>query len=107
MTLSIINELKDIDSVIIHTSLENNSLSNFCFNIDGMVPEEVNYVLESSYDIQVRSGLHCAPLLLRSLGVHPWGTVRASASYFTEQWEIEKFISAIKDIVAIFVRKKK
>jgi cysteine desulfurase family protein len=107
MTLSIINELKSIESVIIHTSLENNSLSNFCFNIDGMVPEEVNYVLESSYDIHVRSGLHCAPLLLKSLGVHPWGTVRASSSYFTEQWEIEKFINAIKDIVATFVRKKK
>jgi selenocysteine lyase/cysteine desulfurase len=39
--------------------------------------------------------------------VHPWGTVRASASYFTEEWEIEKFIAAIKDIVATFVRKKK
>jgi selenocysteine lyase/cysteine desulfurase len=69
------------------------------------VPEEVNYVLESSYDISVRSGLHCAPLLLEALGVHPWGTVRASPSYFTKDEEIEKFIEAIKDIVKTMVRR--
>ncbi len=107
MVRFIINELKEYEEIKIYTAFENNSLSNFCFNIESLVPEEVNYILESSYDIHVRSGLHCAPLILEYLGVHPWGTVRASPSYFTQDWEIEKFIDAIKEIVEIFVRNKK
>ncbi len=106
MIKKITNELKDIPEINIHFSEDNNSLSNFCFNIEKMVPEEVNYFLDSSYDIVIRSGLHCAPLLLDSLGVAPWGTVRASPSYFTKNEEIDKFIGAIKDAVDIFVRKK-
>ncbi len=107
MVKYMIDELSQFEEIVIYTSLENNSLSNFCFNIEGLVPEEVNYILESSYDIHVRSGLHCAPLLLDYLEVKPWGTVRASPSYFTQEWEIEKFINAIKEIVQIFVRNKK
>lgn len=107
MVKYIIEELSNYEEIKIYTAFENNSLSNFCFNIEGLVPEEVNYILESSYDIHVRSGLHCAPLLLDYLGVNPWGTVRASPSYFTQEWEIEKFIDAIKEIVEIFVRNKK
>jgi cysteine desulfurase / selenocysteine lyase len=84
-----------------------NCWGNFCFNVGEMVPEEINYILESSYEIHVRSGLHCAPLILEPLGVHPWGTVRASVSYFTADDEVKKFIDAIKDIVKTFVRRGK
>jgi selenocysteine lyase/cysteine desulfurase len=71
------------------------------------VPEEVGYILESSYDIIVRTGIHCAPLLLEPVGVHPWGTVRCSPSYFTTDEEIEKFIDSVKDITKVFLRKRK
>lgn len=106
MVDKMIRELKDIPEITIYTSYENNSLSNFCFNIEGMVPEEVNYVLESSYDIHVRSGIHCAPLLLEPVGVHPWGTVRSSPSYFTTDEDVDKFIEAVKETVTIFCKKK-
>lgn len=107
MVRRMIEELKDLEEIRIYTSYINNSLSNFCFNLEGMVPEEVNYVLESSFEIQVRSGLHCAPLLLKSLGVYPWGTVRCSPSYFTTDEEIDTFIRAIKEIAETFLRRKK
>ncbi len=100
-----IDNLKDTPKIKIHTVEEHNSMSNFCFNIEGMVPEEVNYILESSYDIHVRSGLHCAPLLLEAVGVHPWGTVRASPSWFTSEADVDKFINAVKEIVEIFANK--
>lgn len=105
--LRIYNALKDIPEVKVYFSQTNNSYANFCFNIDKMVPEEINYILESSYEIHVRSGLHCAPLILKALGVHPWGTVRASASYFTTDEELDRFIDAIKEIVVEFPRRKK
>lgn len=105
--LNMINELKDHPDLTIYTTIENNNLSNFCFNINGIVPEEVGYILESSYDIIVRTGIHCAPLLLEPVGVHPWGTVRCSPSYFTTDEEIEKFIDSVKEITKLFLRKRK
>lgn len=99
---TIISELKDVPYVTIYNRTEKSSFTNFCFNIDGMVPEEVGYVLDESYDMIVRTGLHCAPLVIEPLGAAPWGTVRVSPSYFTKEEEIEKFIHAIKDIVRIF-----
>ena len=107
MIKKIISELSHLPEVHIYTSQENNSFANFCFNIEGMVPEEVGYFLDSSYDITVRSGIHCAPLLLKSLGVDPWGTVRASPSYFSTDEDIELFIKAIKDAVDSFSHLKK
>ena len=97
-------ELAGLPEISVYNHPEHTAYSHFTFNIKNMVPEEVNYALESSYDIHVRSGLHCAPLLLESLGVDPWGTVRASASYFTTEDEVGAFIDAIKDIIKTFVR---
>lgn len=99
------DELKNVEEIEIYSSTEHTSYSNFCFNIKGMVPEEVGYVLESSFDIIVRTGLHCAPLILKYLGVEPWGTVRASHSYFTTDEDIYRFIEAVKKITLIPKRK--
>lgn len=95
------NELKDWNNIEIYSSPTNTSYSNFCFNINGLLPEEVGYVLENSFDIVVRTGIHCAPLIMKYLGVEPWGTVRASHSFFTTEDEIRKFIEAIKKISQI------
>jgi len=107
MVLKMMNAFDDYPEVEIYTSTENNSLSNFCFNINGMVPEEVGYFLDESADIVIRSGLHCAPLLLPALGVYPWGTVRVSPSYFSADDEIDLFIAIIKDAIDVIVRKGK
>ncbi|MFN3781110.1 MAG: aminotransferase class V-fold PLP-dependent enzyme [Candidatus Kapaibacteriota bacterium] len=101
----IFNELGNNPDIEIYSSLEHTSYSNFCFNVMGMVPEEVGYVLEVSFDIWVRTGLHCAPLILPYLGVGPWGTVRASHSYFTTEEDIHRFIEAVKKITTIPKRK--
>lgn len=96
------DELGDNPDIEIYSPKnKHTSYSNFCFNVKGMVPEEVGYVLEASFDIWVRTGLHCAPLILPYLGVEPWGTVRASHSYFTTEEEIYKFIEAVKKITKI------
>lgn len=100
-------ELEHIPGISTYYDPEHNSFANFCFNIENFVPEEVGYILESSYDIHVRSGLHCAPLLLEPLGVHPWGTVRASPSYFTTDEESRSFIGAVMEIAEMASKKKR
>ncbi|MCX6153583.1 MAG: aminotransferase class V-fold PLP-dependent enzyme [Candidatus Kapabacteria bacterium] len=79
-----------------------NSFTNFCFNITNIVPNEVTYLLESSFGFKLRAGLHCASLMREPLGVMPWGTVRASPGYFTKDEEIDLFIEALKAAVSFF-----
>ena len=69
------------------------------FNINGMAPEKVGSILGNSYDIIVRTGLHCAPLIHKKLGTYPEGTVRISFSCFTTEEDISYFLEAIDQIV--------
>lgn len=68
------------------------------FNIEGWEAEDVAAVLQHNYGIQVRAGLHCAPLAHRTIGTHPSGTVRVSPGFFTETHEIEQLVQAVRHI---------
>jgi selenocysteine lyase/cysteine desulfurase len=51
-------------------------------------------VLSSTYDIAVRGGLHCAPLMHNALATQG-GLVRVSFSHFNTTVEIDELISAL------------
>lgn len=68
------------------------------FNIDGFSPSDVGYILAGAYEIQVRTGFHCAPLLHRYLGTEKEGTVRVSVSAMTKEEEIRLFLDAVREI---------
>ncbi len=67
------------------------------FNVEGLSPADVGYILHFGYDIVVRTGYHCAPLLADTIGA-PDGTVRASLSYFTTDAELDQFLHAVTEI---------
>jgi cysteine desulfurase family protein len=73
----------------------------FSFNIDGLDPADISYILENNFGITVRSGLHCAPLIHQYVGTYPSGSVRVSPSHFTTWEEIEIFNNAVDQIVQI------
>lgn len=98
------NTYENEKRIKIYTPKSNSNHSVFTFNIGEMAPEEVAYMLESSFEIKARSGLHCAPLIQKYIGTHPWGTVRISPSYFTKIDEIEHFIESINKIIKSFVK---
>lgn len=102
-----IGQLTQIEGITIYNTAKHHAFSNICFNIEGLIPEEAGYMLDSSFDIMVRTGLHCAPLLLRPLGVEPWGTIRASHSYFTTVEEMDAFTDAVRQIHEFIAGKKK
>ena len=68
------------------------------FNLEGLKPADAGYILQNTYGIILRTGLHCAPLVHHDLGTAPWGTLRASLSYHTTDDELKSFISAVKEI---------
>ncbi|NLI55003.1 MAG: aminotransferase class V-fold PLP-dependent enzyme [Clostridiales bacterium] len=69
------------------------------FNIRGLSPADVGYILLHEYDIVVRTGYHCAPLAADAIGA-PEGTVRASLSCLTMQEDLERFLQAVSEIAA-------
>ncbi len=68
------------------------------FNIRGLLPSDVGYMLQNAYDITVRTGLHCAPLVHKTLHTDPWGTVRASMSLHTTDEDLQTLMDAVGDI---------
>ena len=69
------------------------------FTMEGYSVNEVGEILQMSFDIICRSGLHCAPLIHKCLKTSPSGTVRISLSRFTTEEEVDYFINSIKDIM--------
>ena len=69
------------------------------FNIDPMECRDVAMILDQSFDIQCRAGLHCAPLAHQTLGtIERGGTVRFSPGVFTREEEIDAAIAAVRTI---------
>ncbi|MBW6512064.1 MAG: aminotransferase class V-fold PLP-dependent enzyme [Desulfuromonadaceae bacterium] len=90
--------LSAIDRVSLYAPLSARHVGPLSFNIDGLDPAEVGFLLEKDHEICVRVGLHCAPEAHRSLGTFPQGTVRVSPGYFTTRNEIDILIEAIKSL---------
>jgi len=68
------------------------------FNIKGFTPGDVGTILDQTFDIKVRTGLHCAPIMHKTIGTFPLGTVRLSPGYFNSFAEIETTIKAVDRI---------
>jgi cysteine desulfurase family protein len=68
------------------------------FNIKGIDPAEVAFILDQSFNIAVRAGFHCAPLAHKTAETLDTGAIRASIGIFTTNDEIDHFINAITEI---------
>ena len=90
--------MESISNVKLYGSYEKNAGPVLSFVIDGMVPSDVAYILKTGYDVTVRTGLHCAPLIHQPIGSGERGTVRISISDLTLDSDLEEFISIIKEI---------
>lgn len=67
-------------------------------NIKGFEPSVAGSILDESYGIAVRSGLHCAPFAHRCIGSFPQGTIRVSPGYFNTEDDIVQLTHALKEI---------
>ncbi len=60
--------------------------------------EQFANILSVKYDFAVRGGLHCAPLMHEALGTAENGLVRVSFSHFNSEREIDKLLTALKEL---------
>ena len=93
----LLKELYAMQNIKVYTPkyLRNGIIS---FNIEGMSSTQISDILSYEYDICVRGGLHCAPLMHRYLGTLNGGAVRVSLSGENTIGEIEELLIALKEI---------
>jgi len=72
------------------------------FNLEGIDPSEVGFILDHDHDIFSRVGLHCAPDAHRTIGTFPRGTVRVSPGFFTTPQDIDHLVAALSSLSSHF-----
>lgn len=70
------------------------------FATEGFLASEIGQILDEEFDIAVRTGYHCAPLIHDYLGSKPYGgTVRMSVGRHTTKEDIDRMVEALEDIM--------
>jgi cysteine desulfurase/selenocysteine lyase len=72
--------------------------------VDGYDPQEVAAILAWQYGIEVRAGLHCAPLMHKALKTDAFGgTLRISLGPFNTEADVDAVVAALGEISAAAV----
>lgn len=95
-TEHLINGLNTIKGVQVYS--HPNRAGIVSFSIKNIPSVEVADILNSNYDVAVRGGLHCAPLLHKFLKTDDDGLVRVSLAVQNSTREINYFLSAVEKI---------
>lgn len=95
---TLIDGLNSIDSVKCFSKPNRAGICSFL--IEGKDCNDVAEILNNEFDIAVRGGFHCAPLIHKFLSTDNGGLVRASLAVQNSTNEINYFLSAIKKIAS-------
>jgi len=68
-------------------------------SVDGFDPQDLAGILDDSFGIQTRAGLHCAPRIHAELGTQATGgTLRISPGPFSTSEDIDAALTALKEL---------
>ncbi len=101
LTERLLAGLRDIRGLRVH-GLANpaRQVATVSISLPGWEPADLAAVLDGSFGIAVRAGLHCAPMAHRTLGTFPAGTVRLSSGCFTTSEDIDQVVKALEHLAA-------
>jgi selenocysteine lyase/cysteine desulfurase len=99
---SLMDGLAGIEGITLHGPVDaQRQLAIQSVSIAGYDPQEVATMLDAAYSIQVRAGLHCAPLMHEALGTRTQGgTLRLSIGQFNTQDQIETVVASMAEVAA-------
>lgn len=100
MTSRLLEGLSEIDGLAVHgTGNRDDRVGVVSITLRDYEPQVFASILDESFHIQTRAGLHCAPGAHRNLGTFDGGgTVRLSVGPFTTTDEIDAAVSALREI---------
>ena len=70
------------------------------FNCGAMSSSDLGAILDTSFDIAIRPGMHCAPYIHRALGTFPEGAARVSPGPFSTEADVDHLANALAEILA-------
>ncbi|MFM7148415.1 MAG: aminotransferase class V-fold PLP-dependent enzyme [Gemmataceae bacterium] len=73
-------------------------VATLSFRTEMLPAAELGGILDQSFDIAVRPGLHCAPYVHRAQETFPEGTVRVSPGLFNTEADIDALAEALREI---------
>ena len=95
------NGVKDISGVKIYGDFTTkNRVAVVTLNIGDIDSGSVSDWLWEDYEIAVRAGAHCAPLMHEALGTKEQGAVRFSFSHLNTEEEVDTAEKAVREIAA-------
>ncbi|MDP6720285.1 MAG: aminotransferase class V-fold PLP-dependent enzyme, partial [Pirellulaceae bacterium] len=99
---SLLEGLAEIEHVTLHGPADARRQSAIqSVSVAGYDPQEVATMLDAAYSIQVRAGLHCAPLMHDALGTRAHGgTLRLSLGQFNTLDQIETVVTGMTELAA-------
>jgi selenocysteine lyase/cysteine desulfurase len=100
LTNRLIEGLADIKGIRIYGPLPGPARRGVVsITLDTMDSVQAALILDNSFNIAVRSGLHCAPDAHRTLGtLAAGGTVRISIGHFTTERDINTCLAALGEL---------
>lgn len=76
-----------------------NRVGTLSFSHPAFDSPDLAAILDTSFDIAVRPGLHCSPYIHRSIGTAPKGTVRVSPGVFNTRDDVGRLTTALTEIL--------
>lgn len=76
-------------------------VGTFSFRCETMGSEDLAGILDSSFEICVRAGNHCAPYVHRAVGSYDDGLVRVSPGPFNTTADIDNLVAALREVTAL------
>lgn len=96
LTNYLYNSLKNLKFLTIYS--KDDSKNVISFNMKNLDSSYLADLLDEKFQICVRAGLHCAPLIHKKLDTINTGTVRVSLDYNNRFEEIDRLVYALKSI---------
>lgn len=93
------HSMKNIHGIKLYLPPEKSHVGIIAFNLAGYKASDIGMILDEDYNIAVRTGYHCAPLLHEYLDDREYlGVVRASISMFTGFDDADALVRALGEI---------
>lgn len=68
------------------------------FNVNDMEASDIGSILDDSFEIAIRPGLHCSPYAHQRFGTFPSGSIRVSPGTFTSADEVAQLLDALDQV---------
>lgn len=95
----LVDRLADDDRFVIYGEKDaTRRVGTLSINLIGFDAPDVGAILDDSFDIAVRPGLHCAPYAHKQIGSFPVGSVRISPGPFNTQAQATELLEALNQV---------